>query len=211
MASYEDKSSLQVLRDLLERRRSSRRFRSDLALDPAYGVDAARDEKIRAVMSEPGRERSRVWRLLHRDVRWGNVPIVLGYTDRVSMAHSIEARVPFLDLGLVEMAFALPDEFKVGHGQRKRILRDVARRYLPPVVTERKDRMGFAIPEAMLLREIWRDVAARLRSVAAFPAFPPGTVEGLLARFEVGEIGVIRAVWRVYALSRWIEEFDLAT
>src|SRR5262249_5693484 len=51
-------------------------------------------------------------RRLYFDVCAGNVPIVLNTTDRNSMAHSIEARVPFFDRRLVAFAFSLPDAFK---------------------------------------------------------------------------------------------------
>jgi asparagine synthase (glutamine-hydrolysing) len=209
MARYEDRSSLAVLSDLGRRFRSRPRRRGSW-LDPAYGQNAEREMAKRAALADARADRSRVWRLLYRDVTWGNVKIVLGYTDRVSMAHSIEARVPFLDRAVVETAFALPDEFKVGNGQRKRILRDVARRYLPASVTERKDRMGFGVPHAMLMREMGADLPDRVRSVSAFPAFAGGAVEALLARLPENDPASMAMLWRVYSLARWLEEFDVA-
>jgi len=88
------------------------------------------------------RDPSLVNRRLYFDVRWGNVKLVLNYTDKSAMAHSVEARVPYFDRALVELAFSLPDQHKVGAGDRKRILRDLARRRLPAQITERSDRVG---------------------------------------------------------------------
>jgi asparagine synthase (glutamine-hydrolysing) len=171
-------------------------------LNPEYGRDESRVAAAREALADRGAQSSRVARLLFRDVKWGNVKIVLGYTDRVSMTSSIEARVPFLDRRLVELAFSLPDAFRAGRGQRKRILRDVARRYLPPDVTERKDRMGFGVPVAEFLRGgMWRDVEARVRSIENAPMFAGG---------DLTKIDDVHAIWRIYALARWAEAFGVA-
>jgi asparagine synthase (glutamine-hydrolysing) len=144
-------------------------------------------------------------------VKWGNVKIILGYTDRVSMASSIEARVPFLDRALVELAFSLPDYFKAGGGQRKRVLRDVARRYLPADVTERKDRMGFGTPDEQFIRgAMWPDVDARIRSIGNASMFAPGAIARFVDDFAAQKHNDVRAIWRIYALARWAEEFGVA-
>lgn len=52
-----------------------------------------------------------------------SLPSLLRYEDRNSMAHSIEARVPFLDHRLVELAFSMPAEYKINGLERKRVLR----------------------------------------------------------------------------------------
>ena len=76
---------------------------------------------------------------------------VLTLTDRLSMWHSLEVRVPFLDRQLVELANALPDSMRISDGQQKRVLRDIARRLLPPsVVNHRKQ--GFEAPMGAWLR-----------------------------------------------------------
>jgi asparagine synthase (glutamine-hydrolysing) len=211
MARYEERSTFAVVRDLF-RSRYGQKAHGIAWLDPAYGSDASRIAAARAAFADHGAAgTSRVSRLLFRSVHWGNVKIVLGYTDRVSMASSIEARVPYLDRALVELAFSLPDEFKAGRGQRKRILRDVARRYLPPDVTERKDRMGFGTPDELFIRgAMWNDVEARVRSIANAPMFVRGGVARLLEAFAARQHNDVRAIWRIYALARWAEEFRVA-
>ena len=65
--------------------------------------------------------------------------------DRMTMAASIEARVPFLDHKLVEFASALPDHWRVDDLRRKRVLREVGRSLLPREIPERK-KVGFRVP-----------------------------------------------------------------
>jgi asparagine synthase (glutamine-hydrolysing) len=203
-------ASIGVVRDYVRQRFARTQVRRRW-LDPAYGSDPARIETARRALVDHGRQVSRVNRLLFRDVKWGNVKIVLGYTDRVSMANSIEARVPYLDRALVELAFSLPGEFKTGRGQRKRVLRDVARRYLPAEVTERKDRMGFGTPEEIFMRgAMWPDVEARVRSIAAAPMFRPGALASFVDDFASRRDNDVRAMWRLYALARWAEEYGVA-
>jgi asparagine synthase (glutamine-hydrolysing) len=74
------------------------------------------------------------------------LPALLQVEDRVTMAHGIEARVPFLDHPLVEFAATIPADVKFTNGQLKRPLVDVARTLLPATVADRTDKMGFPTP-----------------------------------------------------------------
>lgn len=153
------------------------------------------------------RDSSSVNRALFDAVRWGNIKIVLGYTDRNAMAHSVEARVPYMDHRVVELAFTLPDTFKAGEGDRKRILRDVGRDILPREVTERRDRMGFGTPEESMLRDrLLREVNS-----AALPMVRRPQAERFVERFQRGEHHDFRALWRLYALGIWMDEFGLSS
>ena len=66
------------------------------------------------------------------------------YSDKVSMAHGLEVRVPFLDKEVIDFAQSLPAEFKLRHGQRKWLHRRVCERFLPKQILARKKR-GFAV------------------------------------------------------------------
>ena len=68
--------------------------------------------------------------LQYRDLFYTKIPRALRFNDRVSMAHSTELRVPFLDHRLVEFAFALPEAFKLNGNQGKQLLRDVISKYI---------------------------------------------------------------------------------
>jgi len=69
---------------------------------------------------------------------------LLIYADKLSMVHSLEARIPFLDREVVEFSQNLPSEFKVRRGTRKWLHRQVCREFLPASIVRRKKR-GFAV------------------------------------------------------------------
>ena len=170
---------------------------------PGYGARSDMGELL-ASRGDRSRDASLVNRRLYFDVRWGNVKLVLNYTDKSAMAHSVEARVPYFDRALVELAFSLPDHHKVGAGDRKRILRDAARRRLPPQITERADRMGFATPDHEMLRgALWPVVREALgNGFLSSPCFDSRAVERFLSDFENRRHEDARGVWRLYALAR---------
>ena len=70
---------------------------------------------------------------------------ILNRQDKMSMAASIESRVPFMDYRIVEFANALPSEFKIRRGSGKAIVKDVARAFLPTEIVDRR-KSGFGVP-----------------------------------------------------------------
>lgn len=98
--------------------------------------------------SEPPRDLPTRLRSERRALVSWHLPALLHYEDRNSMAHSLEARVPFLDRRLVELALALPAEDLLGAGWSKRILREAVAADLPEGVRSRRDKIGFATPDA---------------------------------------------------------------
>ncbi len=77
-----------------------------------------------------------------------SLPALLRFEDRNSMAHSIEARVPFLDVRLVDFAFSLPETLKIRGVTTKYVLREAMRGLIPEEIRTRKDKIGFrASPE----------------------------------------------------------------
>jgi asparagine synthase (glutamine-hydrolysing) len=75
-----------------------------------------------------------------------SLPHLLRGEDRNSMAHSIEARVPFTDYRLVDYVFSLPGIYKIRNGWTKWLLRLAVEDLLPPTIVWRTDKLGFATP-----------------------------------------------------------------
>jgi asparagine synthase (glutamine-hydrolysing) len=90
---------------------------------------------------------------LWQQITGDGLPALLRYEDRNSMAFGIEARVPYLDVPLVEFALGLPDRLKIAGGRRKVILQAAARGFVPDSVLNRRDKIAFAAPQARWLRE----------------------------------------------------------
>src|SRR5262249_4966359 len=84
---------------------------------------------------------------LLQDFTTYSLPPLLRYEDRASMAHSLEARLPFLDQELVEHILALPPDAIVRNGWTRWVRREGLKDALPPIVYRRRKKIGFTTPE----------------------------------------------------------------
>jgi asparagine synthase (glutamine-hydrolysing) len=126
-------------------------------------------------------------------------------TDRMSMAHSIEARVPFLDPVVADLALALPSRHKVLGLSTKRLLRRAVAPLLPREVT-RGPKRGFSIPAAAWLRgpllPFAREVLSR-DSLRGAGVFEPAAVERVLERHASGAEDLSRQLWGLMSFTLW--------
>ena len=99
---------------------------------------------FQAVFNHP-ETHSYINKMLHFDSKT-LLPALLQVEDRVSMAVSLESRVPLLDYRIVELANQMPLAIKFQGGQAKYMLKQVAKNYVPEKVLKRKDKMGFPVP-----------------------------------------------------------------
>jgi asparagine synthase (glutamine-hydrolysing) len=129
----------------LDPRDAAELFESPLTLEDLY------DEAIAAWESDPAK--NPVDRGLEFFTRFYLQDDLLMKVDRAAMMCSLEARAVFLDNDLVEFCRRLPHRFKFRNGERKYLLKKVARRLLPPSIVDRKKK-GFGIPLAKWLREV---------------------------------------------------------
>ena len=138
----------------LERLLRARRSESDALLHP----DLRRAPETVERVESPYTDRLRM--LMTRILTVRGLPELLHAEDRNSMAHSLEARVPFLDYRLVELSFSLDGGRLLERGTTKAILRRALADLLPPSVAARTDKLGFVTPEALWLRGPLGGVAA---------------------------------------------------
>jgi asparagine synthase (glutamine-hydrolysing) len=140
-----------------------------------------------------------------------NLPMLLHWEDRNSMAHSIEARVPFLDYRVVEHCMAIADAEKVGGGVSKRALRNAMRGIVPDPVLDRRDKMGFVTAETLWVR---RDEPILFRSAVneAVKMLPSLLSPKLLERFDevlAGRRPFDHRYWRAISVAYWVRAFDV--
>ena len=124
--------------------------------------------------------------------------------DQMSMAASIESRVPFLDHPLVEFTARLPERLKLRGGTTKYILREAMRDVLPPEILTR-GKMGFPVPVGSWLRGPYRRVVDELvLSPRALERglFDAGAIRALVARHDAGEDHAER-LWSLVNLEIW--------
>ena len=132
---------------------------------------------------------------------------LLTKTDRMSMAHSLEVRVPFLDPHVAELAFALPTSAKVRGLAKKRLLRSVAATLLPREVA-RGAKRGFSIPMAAWLRGPLLPMARDLLAPGALArggVLDPAPVTRLLDEHVARRDDHSRALWGLLSFVLWQE------
>jgi asparagine synthase (glutamine-hydrolysing) len=128
-------------------------------------------------------------------------------TDRASMAHSLEARVPYLDPLVAGLAQALPTRLKVAGMRKKRLLRRAAEPLLPRRIVYGKKR-GFSIPAAAWLRGDLEPFAREVLSAETLRRqafFRPEPVTRLLDRHVAGKEDLSRQLWGLLAFTLWYE------
>jgi asparagine synthase (glutamine-hydrolysing) len=139
-----------------------------------------------------------------------NLPMLLHWEDRNSMAHSIEARVPFLDHPVVEFSLALGGDHKIVGGDTKRVLRRAMAGVLPESVRQRHDKLGFATPEQRWFRGPLREmiVEATEATLRRYPElFSASGVRALRDDMLDGRRAVDFRLWRIANLSLWGDRF----
>jgi asparagine synthase (glutamine-hydrolysing) len=125
-------------------------------------------------------------------------------TDRMSMAHSLEARVPFLDAHVAELAHALPTSAKVRGFAKKRILRAAAEPLLPREIVRGRKR-GFSIPAAAWLRGPLVPFARELLDTDAGGLLDKRAVARVLDDHVAGREDLSRQLWGLMSLALWAD------
>jgi asparagine synthase (glutamine-hydrolysing) len=134
------------------------------------------------------------------------LPALLHVEDRVSMAHGLEARVPFLDAPLVELAATIPSNIKFKDGAMKHVLKAALGTALPPVISKREDKMGFPVPLLEwfsgplkdFVRDVFEATSARSRPFVDNER----VLEGIAKEPRFG-----RKIWGLLCLELWQQEF----
>jgi asparagine synthase (glutamine-hydrolysing) len=138
---------------------------------------------------------------------------ILYKVDRMSMAHSLEVRPPFLDHRIVEFAASLPQRFKIRGFTHKYLLKELMRGKLPPSILRRK-KTGFDIPTHDWFRGVLRGLlmdtvpAAAARTGGVFDA---GAIESLIRDHMERRINAGYQLWGLLTLFLWIKRWGIET
>jgi asparagine synthase (glutamine-hydrolysing) len=129
---------------------------------------------------------------------------ILLKADKMSMAHSLELRVPYLDRVIMEQAQTLPAEYKINGINTKYVLRKAANKTLPDEWADRTKK-GFPVPIRMWLREdkYYDMVKERFQSEAAARYFDTDKLMALLDNHKSGKANNQRKIWTVYVFLVW--------
>lgn len=140
-----------------------------------------------------------------------NLPMLLHWEDRSSMAHSIEARVPFLDYRLIEFVLGLPSSYKLDRAVTKRVLREAARGVLPGGIRTRMDKIGFATAEEVWLRKsATQAFAAGIEhAIDASDGVITHHARAMVQDIIHGRMGFSFLPWRIISFDDWLDRFSV--
>lgn len=155
------------------------------------------------------RDRTPLNQCLYVDFKSYLVDNCLVKVDRMSMAASLEVRVPFLDKELVELAFQVPDNLKVTKGQTKVMLKKLAAKYVPRECIYRP-KEGFSIPIKHWLNTILRPLMENLldqRKIHSQGIFKPSKIKQLKQEHLAGLANHSHILWPMMIFQAWHERW----
>jgi asparagine synthase (glutamine-hydrolysing) len=206
---------------------SPRGFLRDVGVTavPAVRHWQSRRSTLRGALSHVGRTRvpargagesvfagGRLERRLGADFSRDLLPAFLQYGDAVSMAHSIETRLPFLDYRLVELGMALPPAARISAGETKHLLRSHLRQAGQQEIADRRGKRGYPTPAhrwlaadgGAILREVLLDPGARVARMT-----DPVGVARAIDRHVAGSYAGGDALYSLLATELWWQQVAL--
>ena len=140
--------------------------------------------------------------------RFSDANIYLFRSDRLGMAHSIEARSPFMDIRLVQLALSIPSSYKIRNGEPKYILKKALESILSNDILYRK-KMGFNVPIREWAGDILTEYVAD--NAEAFCAstglFNKDEILFQAAALKAGNRNYTNSVWTIYFLMNWMDKW----
>jgi asparagine synthase (glutamine-hydrolysing) len=180
------------------------------ALDPGGLVD--RQRVLASYLDALGRypSASLLSRLLYLNAKTYLLDDLLPKMDRMTMAHGLEARSPFLDRALAECVAALPDALKRRGSQGKLILKDIGRDLLPPGISERP-KHGFGVPLGAWFRGDLRPLAEEtlLTNARIGRRLNRHGIRKLFDEHVSGRADRAHQLWTLLTLELWLRKYAL--
>ncbi|HTY10381.1 MAG TPA: asparagine synthase (glutamine-hydrolyzing) [Bacteroidota bacterium] len=133
----------------------------------------------------------------------------LNYFDKMGMASSVEIRVPFLDMELIDLAGKMPPHLKMGGNVTKYLLRKVGERYLPKEVVYRP-KTGFGAPVRQWIKSSMKPMIAERLSGASLDRsgiFDSKNVQHLIRLNLEGKVDAAYTIWALLSIDSWMTQF----
>ncbi len=142
------------------------------------------------------------------DINFWLMKDILQKADRMTMANSIEGRVPFVDSEVFKVASKLPLDYKVTKENTKVALRDAAKKVIPNE-SYKKKKLGFPVPirDWMKEEDVYNNIKKTFSSASAKKFFDTDYLIHLLDEHKNGKKDNYRKVWNVYCFLRWYKVF----
>jgi len=142
------------------------------------------------------------------DINFWLMKDILQKADRMTMANSIEGRVPFVDKEVFKVSSTLPLDYKVTKENTKVALRDAAKKVIPNE-SYKKKKLGFPVPirDWMKEEDVYKEIKKTFTSKTAKKYFNTDYLLKLLENHKNGTKDNYRKVWNVYCFLKWYKVF----
>jgi asparagine synthase (glutamine-hydrolysing) len=212
--------------------RQLRRFGKGMSMSPqerywSWATFTDENYPFELLLNNPGRdhflERKKTWtqhigdsgdinQLLYNDMHLVLPNDMLTKVDLMSMANSLEVRVPFLDHDVVNFAFGLPQEYKIDKSMRKKILKDAFRNDLPAELYNRP-KQGFEVPLLKWFRSELKDNILNNwmndEFIRSQKIFNPEVINNLKKKLFSVNPGEIHAqIWSIVVFQHWYKKIN---
>lgn len=169
-------------------------------------IPVSRPQELTRPIYDKVQDQDDVTKMQYLDINVWLVGDILLKADRMSMANSLELRVPFLDKKVFEVASRLPRKLRVNSENTKYAMRKAAMKRLPDATAQKK-KLGFPVPIRVWLREdkYYQLVKAAFQSATAGQFFNTGELVALLDEHRAGKRDNSRKIWTVYIFLVWYD------
>ena len=142
------------------------------------------------------------------DINFWLMKDILQKADRMTMANSLEGRVPFVDKEVFKIASSLPLNYKVTKENTKVALRDAAKKVIPNE-SYKKKKLGFPVPIRDWMREddVYKEIKKAFNSKVCKKYFDKDILIKMLDEHKEGKKDNYRKVWNVYCFIKWYNVF----
>lgn len=178
----------------------------DKVLSP--NIPAEKPETFTKVYFDKVKNEDDITKMQYVDIKTWLVQDILVKADRMSMAHSLELRVPFLDKEMLKVALQIPSKYRVGKETTKIALRGAAAKELPPKTAQMRKK-GFPVPLNDWLKQdkYYNMVKAEFESDEAGLFFNQEYILSLLENHKNDKEKNMKRIWSIYSFLLWYRQY----
>ncbi|MCI9585018.1 MAG: asparagine synthase (glutamine-hydrolyzing) [Bacilli bacterium] len=161
-------------------------------------------QDLTATYYETAKDYDNVTKMQYIDFNFWLIGDILLKADKMSMANSLEVRVPFLDRPLIDYARGIPTEYKVDKFKTKKLFRDIAHEKLESKVSDKK-KLGFPVPIRVWMKDddVYTEIKTKFENASQF--FKTDKIIKLLDNHRAGKADNSRKVWTIYTFLLWYD------